>query len=111
VGLANPILLCNHLVELAIFLPGPGDIAEIAQPQGCLAKTCASDQSFEGDRVEALALVFGTPAELRVQEGGDVSQGVLHALSVGDAGIHSNQSGEGTQETRRHLRPRGNYYF
>jgi len=89
--LINLILLCDHLVELTILLPGPSDIAEVAQAKSSRAKARASNQSFDGDRVEALALILRTPAELRVQEGWNVSQGVLHARSIGDAGIRGNQ--------------------
>jgi hypothetical protein len=39
--LVKPILLCDHLIELTIFLPSPGDIAEIAQAESCLAKARA----------------------------------------------------------------------
>jgi hypothetical protein len=92
--LINPVLLCDHLNELAIFLPSPSDIADIAQAKSCRAKARASNQSFDGDRIEALALDFRASAELRVQKGGDVSQGVLHARSIGDAGTNCNQEAE-----------------
>jgi hypothetical protein len=84
--LIDLVLLRDRLIEFVIFLPGPRYIAEIAQTESRLTQARASDQSFYGDRVEALSFVLRAPAKLRVQSGWNVSQGVLHALSIGDAG-------------------------
>src|SRR5258707_13683605 len=83
--LVDLILIRDCLVELRILLPSPHDIAKIAQADRTVAKAGTPDQSLNGDSVEALAFGLRTLAQLRVQGRRNLSEGVLHADSLGGA--------------------------
>jgi hypothetical protein len=72
----DAILIRDRFVELGVLLPCPGDVAEIALAERSLAQTRTSDESFDGDRVEALALGLGAPAQLGIHGWRDISEGV-----------------------------------
>lgn len=51
---------------------------------------------FENDQVQALSLLLGSVSQHGVQRLWDVSNGVLHALSIGNAGITCNRTDDPT---------------
>jgi hypothetical protein len=83
--LVDLTLAGDGFIRITVFLPGPRNVAEIALTGLEISQPGTASKCFDGHRVEALSLCPRSPAKLRVENGWDVSERVLHASTVGDA--------------------------
>src|ERR1035438_39574 len=84
--LVDGVLRGEGGVEGRILAPASGDVLKVALALRSVGKTGAAYKRLDGHLVQALALFAGRAAKGGVEVVRDVAEGVLHTLTVGDAG-------------------------